>query len=161
MREYHLLARPLPRERKKQPASASAGNGAASPHLSRLTAPLGGPVVQRWGETTDAGPASGISYEAAPSASVVSPCSGRVAFAGPFRSYRRLLILECGHGYDAVLAGLDRLIVRPGVTVQAKEPVGIMPPQDPHRPSEHHRLYFELRRDGRPIDPGPILLGKG
>ena len=65
--------------------------------------------MRAWGDATDAGPATGISYQAAAHARVVSPCGGRVVFAAPFRSYGSLLILDCGGGYHAVLAGLERL----------------------------------------------------
>ena len=50
---------------------------------------------------------------------VVAPCAGRVAFAGPFRSFGVLIILDCGAGYHFVLAGLDRLDVQAGTAVQA------------------------------------------
>jgi septal ring factor EnvC (AmiA/AmiB activator) len=62
------------------------------------------------------------------------------------------LILETTLGYDAVLAGLDRVDVRPGDQVLAGEPVGLMPRNDPVE-----RLYFELRQNGRGLDPAPWL----
>ena len=92
---------------------------------------MAGSVVRGLGEAGRAGPANGVSYQAAPGARVVSPCAGRVVFAGPFRSYGLLLIVDCGGGWHAVLAGLDRLDAQAGQRVRAGEPVGVMPDWDP------------------------------
>ncbi len=130
--------------------------GSAAAPRGQLTAPVAGSVYRSWGDSTDAGPATGISYHAAPAARVVSPCAGRVEFAAPFRSYGLLMILDCGGGYHAVLAGLDRLDAKVGQDVRAGEPVGVMPGWEPgtgSRPS----LYVELRHDGQPVNPAPWL----
>lgn len=139
--------------------SAPVGDGtlaaASAPH-GQLTAPVVGTVVRSWGDPTDAGPATGISYRAAPSARVVSPCSGSVSFAAQFRSYGLLLIVDCGGGYHAVLNGFNRLDVKAGQQVRAGEPVGVMPGWDPaagKRPS----LYIELRHGAQPVNPAPWL----
>ena len=129
--------------------------GLAQPK-GQLIAPVAGTVVRAWGEATEAGPATGVSYQAAPGARVVSPCTGRVDFADRFRSYGLLLIVDCGGGYRGVLAGFDRLDVQPGQSVQAGQPVGVMPNWDPgtaHRPA----LYVELRHGGKPVNPAPWL----
>jgi septal ring factor EnvC (AmiA/AmiB activator) len=132
--------------------------GAAHPG-GQLLAPVAGTVVRTWGEPTEAGPATGISYQAAPAARVVSPCSGRVAFADHFRSYGLLLIVDCGGGYHAVLAGFDRLDTQAGQALQAGQPVGVMPNWEPggQRPA----LYVELRHDGQPVNPAPWLKAHG
>ncbi len=130
-----------------------------------LMAPVAGHIVRGWGDPTDAGPAHGMSYHAPPLARVVSPCNGRVAFAGPFRSFGILLIVDCGGRFHFVLAGLDRLDVVVGAPVQIGEPVGVMPGWDPQfinqsgaaRPA----LYIELRHDGLPVNPAPFLRARG
>jgi septal ring factor EnvC (AmiA/AmiB activator) len=124
---------------------------------SQLVAPVAGTVGRGWGEATDAGPALGISYNTPPSARVVSPCTGRVVFADAFRSYGLLLIVDCGGGYHAVMAGFDRLDVRIGQSVQAGEPVGVMPDWQPGSGGRHPSLYVELRHDGQPVNPAPWL----
>jgi septal ring factor EnvC (AmiA/AmiB activator) len=123
----------------------------------QLLTPVVGNVVQAWGDPTDAGPAVGISYRAAPAARVVAPCAGRVMFAAPFRSYGKLLIIDCGGGYDAVLAGFDRLDAKLGTVLQAGDPVGVMPAWNPASARSHPSLYVELRRDGEPVNPAPWL----
>jgi len=127
----------------------------------QMTPPVAGRIVRAWGEGTDAGPSTGISYQAAPAARVVAPCGGKVMFAGQFRSYGLLLIINCGSGYHAVLAGFDRLDTRVGQSVQTGEPVGVMPAWDPGDAGRRPSLYVELRRDGQPINPAPLLRAGG
>jgi septal ring factor EnvC (AmiA/AmiB activator) len=115
--------------------------------------------VRRWGDQTEAGPAQGLSFRAPPKARVVAPCAGRVAFAGPFRSYGVLIILDCGEGYHFVLAGLDRLDTEAGAAVREGEPLGMMADWDPTGAAPHPALYLELRRSGQPVDPAPFLRG--
>jgi septal ring factor EnvC (AmiA/AmiB activator) len=129
----------------------------------QLLIPVAGRVSRHWGDRTDAGPSTGITYLAPPAARVVSPCGGRVVFGAPFRSFGLLLIVDCGGGYHAVLAGLDRLDARVGGSVQAGEPVGVMPNWDPKgdpQAGSRPGLYVELRRDGRPVDPAPWLKAR-
>lgn len=138
-------------------AAGSAGSIASAAVPARqLAAPVVGSVFRSWGDPTDAGPATGISYHTAPSARVVSPCSGRVDFAAPFHSYGELLIVDCGGGYRAVLAGFEQLNANVGERVRQGEPVGVMPnwvPGSNERPS----LYVELRHGGTPVNPVPWL----
>ena len=96
-----------------QPAGPGLGEA-----RGQLGAPVVGSVVRTFGEPGDGGPATGISFGVPPAARVSAPCGGRVVFAGPFRSYGQLMIVDCGGGYHFVLAGLDRLDVPVGRPVQ-------------------------------------------
>ena len=136
-------------------ATASLPSGAAP--RGQLTAPVAGSVLHGWGSPGDAGPATGITYQAPPAARVVAMCGGRVVFAAPFRSYGLLLIVDCGGGYHAVMAGFQKLDAAVGQLVRAGEPVGAMPAWTPGQSGARPALYVELRRDGQPIDPGPWL----
>ncbi len=98
--------------------------------------------------------ARGITIEGRSGAQVVAPFDGIVAFAGPFRGYGRLLIIEHSEGYHTLLAGLGRIDSRVGQLVLAGEPVGVM------ENSEATSLYVELRRDGQPINPLPWLASR-
>jgi septal ring factor EnvC (AmiA/AmiB activator) len=133
-----------------------AGPGLPPPH-GQLVAPVGGSLVLRFGEPTASGPATGLSFRAPPNARVVSPCGGRAVFAGPFRSFGLLLIVDCGGGYHFVLAGLARLDVQVGRPIEPGEPVGVMPGWDPNSSSDRPALYIELRREGVPVNPSPWL----
>jgi septal ring factor EnvC (AmiA/AmiB activator) len=131
-------------------------------HATMLT-PVAGPVLRTWGSPAEDGPATGITFGSAPGAFVSSPCAGRVAFAAPFRSYGRLLIIECAGGDDVVLAGLERLDAPLGRAVRAGEPVGRMPDYDPGKTRGRPGLYMELRSAGlgQPQDPVPFLKAHG
>jgi len=118
----------------------------------RLDRPVIGTVVRRFGDAGEAGPTEGISYRTGPAASVLAPCAGQVMFAAPFRSYRQLVILDCGGGTLVVLAGLDRLTVKAGAAAKSGIAVGQMAPGG-------GTLYMELRRAGRPVDPSLALHG--
>jgi septal ring factor EnvC (AmiA/AmiB activator) len=141
-------------------ADTATAAGIARPRGS-MTAPVAGRIFRSWGDPTAAGPATGVSYHAPPAARVVAPCGGRVVFATSFRSYGLLLIVDCGGGYHAVLAGFDRLDVKVGQQVAAGEPVGVMPRWEPGASGDRPALYVELRRDGQPVNPAPLLRASG
>ncbi len=125
-----------------------------------LLMPASGPVLRRYGDTDDMGIKSkGISIETRPRAQVVSPADGWVSYAGPFRSYGQVLIINAGGGYHILLVGMDDIHVTQGQFVLSGEPVATMgskPDAEPRsgnaaRPS----LYVEFRKDQKPIDPQP------
>jgi septal ring factor EnvC (AmiA/AmiB activator) len=140
------------------PAAAGSIATGAGPH-GQLQPPVIGVVVKGWGEETDGGPATGVSYHAPPGAHVISPCGGRVVFANMFRSYGLLLIVDCGGGYHVVLSGFDRLDVKLGQSIVSGEPVGVMANWEPGTTAHRPALYVELRHDGQPINPAPWLRG--
>ncbi len=137
--------------------AASLGHGAQG--HGKLTLPVVGKQIRGFGDQTEGGPATGVTYQAPPNARVIAPCSGRVAFADKFRSYGQLLILDCGGGYHAVLSGLERLDAKAGQSVSTGEPVGTMANWEPGGNGRRPALYLELRRDGVPVDPGPWIRG--
>ncbi len=158
-REKHAAEAKAAHEREAalgKPAGGGTLASVAAPK-GQLTAPVAGTVFRSWGDPTDAGPATGISYHAAPAARVVSPCAGRVEFAAPFRSYGLLMILDCGGGYHAVLAGFEHLDATVGEDVRPGEPVGVMPGWEPGSGAPRPSLYVELRHDGQPVNPAPWL----
>ncbi len=162
-KEKHAAAAAEARGRESMaahPSGAGTIAAGAAPH-GQLQPPVIGVVIRGWGEQTDGGPATGLSYHAPPGARVTSPCGGRVVFAEPFRSYGLLLIVDCGGGYHIVLAGFDRLDVRPGQNVLAGEPVGVMPNWVPGSTAKRPALYIELRRDGTPVNPAQWLRPAG
>jgi len=127
---------------------------------ARLPLPAQGSRVLAFGEKTQfGGESKGIVLETRQGAQVTSPCDGWIVYAGEFRSYGQLLIINAGGGYHVLLAGLSQIDVQPGQFVLAAEPVGTMSgwPQRLETTSEKSApvLYVEFRKDGRPIDPGP------
>jgi septal ring factor EnvC (AmiA/AmiB activator) len=121
---------------------------------------LRGPVV---GTLLPPGSGSGpgATYATLPGALVSAPADGKVLFAGPYHKSGYVLILEITRGYDLVLAGLGQVTVRLNDEVLAGEPVGMMPGTpgvlNGNANGNDGRLYFELRRDGKGLDPAPWL----
>ena len=120
--------------------------------------PVQGKLLIRFGEAGSDGAASkGVHFETRPGAQVVSPCDGMVLYAGPFRSYGQLLIIDPGGGYHIVIAGMDRIQVTQGQSVLAGEPVATMgaEPRSGEKTASRPTLYVEFRRDQQSIDPAP------
>ena len=114
----------------------------------QLPMPARGPVVTTFGEEKLKGVVSkGIQIKTRNMAQVTSPFDGSVIFAGPFRGYGNLIIIDHGQGYLTLLAGLESMDVDVGQMLLAGEPVGQMPD------SKEAKLYVELRRNNHPIDP--------
>ena len=128
--------------------------GSFAANKGRLTFPAIGRLVGRFGETDEVGlTAKGIIVQTRPNAPVVAAHDGKVIYAGPFRGYGRIIIIEHGHGFLTLLAGLDRIDVQTGQALLAGEPVGTMRGADSIGDARSRHLYIELRQDGAPVDP--------
>jgi septal ring factor EnvC (AmiA/AmiB activator) len=127
---------------------------------AKLPMPAQGRRALSFGEKTQYGAQSkGMVIETRNAAQVVAPCDGWVVYAGEFRSYGQLLIINAGDGYHMLLAGMSQIDVQPGQFVLTAEPVGTMSGGAKNSTASAQTnapvLYIELRKDGRPIDPDP------
>ncbi len=125
-----------------------------------LPLPAQGKRIKNFGGTDETGATlKGISLQTRAEARITAPSDGWVVYAGPFRSYGQLLIINTGGGYHILLAGMSRIDVSLGQFVLAGEPIAVMGPQTTASQggngSSRPVLYVELRKDGRPIDPDP------
>jgi murein hydrolase activator len=126
-----------------------------------LALPVNGVRVHEFGGSDGAGGVEkGISLATRPGAQVTTPCDGWVVYAGPFRSYGQLLILNAGGGYHVLIAGMGRISVNIGQFVLTGEPVATMGTTSQVASilaanASQPVLYIEFRKDGTPIDPGP------
>jgi murein hydrolase activator len=127
-----------------------------------LPLPVNGKQILAFGDKNDiGGTTQGISIATLPSAQVSSPADGWVVYAGPFRSYGQLLILNTGDGYHVLLAGMERIDVQLGQFVLAGEPVAVMAAEQLAAAgavavgATQPVLYVEFRKDGASIDPAP------
>jgi septal ring factor EnvC (AmiA/AmiB activator) len=127
----------------------------------RLPLPITGIKIREFGAPDGlGGTEKGLSVTSRSGAQVTSPCDGWVVYAGPFRSYGQLLILNAGGGYHVLLAGMERISVDLGQFVLTGEPVATMGggPQSAAAVaagSSQPVLYIEFRKDGAPVDPSP------
>jgi septal ring factor EnvC (AmiA/AmiB activator) len=126
-----------------------------------LALPVNGVKIREFGGSDGVGGAEkGISLATRAAAQVTTPCDGWVVYAGPFRSYGQLLILNAGGGYHVLIAGMERISVSIGQFVLTGEPVATMGSTSQIASvlatnATQPVLYIEFRKDGTPIDPGP------
>jgi murein hydrolase activator len=126
-----------------------------------LPLPVSGVKIRDFGSPDGlGGTEKGLWIATRSGAQVTAPCDGWVVYAGPFRSYGQLLILNAGGGYHVLLAGMDRISVDLGQFVLTGEPVASMGggPQSAAAVatgSTQPILYVEFRKDGAPVDPSP------
>ena len=126
-----------------------------------LALPANGVKIRDFGGSDGAGGVEkGISLATRAGAQVTTPCDGWVVYAGPFRSYGQLLILNAGGGYHVLIAGMERISVNIGQFVLTGEPVATMGTTSRVASilatnASQPVLYIEFRKDGTPIDPGP------
>ena len=138
---------------------------AAAPFQSlkgQLVLPVAGKFGRRFGDKDgNGGVMQGDTVATQSDSIVTAPSDGSVLYAGPFRSYGQLLILNAGDGYHVVLAGMSRISVVSGQSVLAGEPVGAMGEARVASASAETlgntlpELYVEFRKDGKPVDPAP------
>ncbi|MGC2855011.1 murein hydrolase activator EnvC family protein [Novispirillum sp. DQ9] len=149
-------ARPPPAKATEAAAPAAAAAGRPLDQVrGAMPMPARGTLVTRYGESDAAGTTSrGIVIATRPAAQVIAPSDGVVAFAGAFRGYGQLLIIEHGGGYHTLLSGMSRIDAVVGQRLLAGEPVGGMAPEG------SPTLYVEIRRDGQPVNPLPWLSAR-
>lgn len=122
----------------------------------RLPFPAVGRLTGLYGQPLEGGlTRKGLSIETRDGANVIAPFDGKVVFAGPFRGYGQLLIIDHGEGYHSLLAGLGRIDAAMGQPVLAGEPVAVM-----DNGEGKPELYVEFRRDNQPINPLPWLASR-
>lgn len=128
----------------------------------RLSLPVAGTRVRDFGAPDGAGGTEkGIQISTRAGAQVTAPCDGWVVYAGLFRSYGRLLIINGGGGYHVLLAGMEQITVELGQFVLTGEPVAVMGSGSKLAAAaaaatvSQPALYVEFRKDGNSIDPAP------
>ncbi|MBP1858696.1 murein hydrolase activator EnvC family protein [Rhizobium herbae] len=128
----------------------------------KLAFPVAGSILRRYGDADGTGHSlQGMMLETSAGALVTAPSDGWIVFAGTFRSYGQMIILNPGDGYHVVMSGLEGVTVQQGQFVVAGEPLGTMG----HKrvasatalalETERPTLYIEFRKDGKPVDSRP------
>jgi murein hydrolase activator len=133
----------------------------------RLDYPVQGTKLKQFGDDNGlGGTLDGLAIATSADSNVISPVDGRVEFAGPFRSYGQLLILNVGEGYLVLLAGMNQISAEIGQSIRAGEPLGQMgkgPSSVALIGSETNNaqpvLYIEFRKNNDPVDPSTWWVG--
>ena len=146
------LSGPLPRPARPDQAGAAPAEADARPSgPPPYRLPVVGQLVTGMGEVNDSGVrARGLTLVTQASAQAIAPTAGRVAFAGPYRDYGQILIIDHGGGWTTLITGLHRLTTRVGDAVRQGDPVGVTG-------ARRSNITVELRRNGRPVDIIPLV----
>jgi septal ring factor EnvC (AmiA/AmiB activator) len=137
-----------------QPPVADKGFGA---QRGKLPVPVSGEIVSNFGKQKHAEFNSftfnnGISFTAPHNADIHAVFDGEVIFADNFKGYGNMLIIDHGGGYFTLYAHTSRITKKVGTSVRKNEIVAHVGDSDSSRGSQ---LYFEIRYQGKPVDPGP------
>ncbi|MBX5037671.1 murein hydrolase activator EnvC family protein [Rhizobium lentis] len=134
---------------------------------AKLELPVAGDILRQFGDADGTGhEAMGVTVATNPETVVTAPADGLVVFAGAFRSYGQMIILDAGDGYHLVLSGMDTINTRQGKFVFSGEPLAVMGAKrvasatalalETDRPT----FYIEFRKDGKPVDSRPWWTAK-
>ncbi len=146
------LPGPLPRPGAESEEAAPAILRPAPTRPPPFRLPVAGSLVTGLGEISEAGVRSrGLTLSTWAGAQIVAPAAGRVIYAGRFRGYGNIVILDHGDGWSSLVAGLDRMLVRVGDAPVQGTPLGSAPK------GEAPRITIELRRKGQPVDLAQLL----
>ena len=155
------------RARRKREAALQQPRLAFAGIRGKLAFPAQGQIVKRFGQEDGLGGRMlGTAIATRNGAQVTAPADGQVEFAGPFRSYGEVLILNPGDGYHILLAGMGTITAATGEFLRAGEPVGQMGngPSSVTLLGEGVQdgrpvLYIEFRNNTEAIDSGPWWIG--
>lgn len=115
--------------------------------LGAYVLPVPGRILTGFGDVIEGKPRSrGIMLAVRPGAQAVAPAAGRVAFAGEYKGYGHIVIVEHEGGWTSLVTGLAQLDTQVGANLVAGAPIGIAGSSDPV-------VNVELRQDGKPVNP--------
>ena len=141
------------KEKNKKQVETSVAKANKAPR--NIALPVNGTIYTKFGDKDDIGAKSkGLTLATISSARVTTPLSGTVKFAGPFKHYKQILIIEHDDGYHSLIAGLSEIDTVVGAQLSAGEPVGVS------NNSAESKIYYELRKNGEPINPQKLLLAQ-
>lgn len=108
--------------------------------------PVSGRIVTGFGDVISGARSVGVTLAPAAGAQVVAPAAGRIVFAGDYRGYGRIVIIDHDGGWTSLVTNLGRLDVAVTARVVQGSPLGLA---GPGRPT----VAIELRKDGTPVNP--------
>ena len=143
-----LAQLPGPLQRPAQPGEIVPGAVPWSTASAPWRLPVAGKLVTGFGEVSDGGVTSrGLTFAVASETEVAAPAAGKVVFAGSFRDYGNVVIIDHKGGWTTLISCLGALSVRLGQPVAQGASIGTA------QSGDDRRVTVELRRKGRPVDP--------
>ncbi len=136
------------------------GDGLAA-FKGRLNPPVDGRLVVGFGKqvmtkTGIAGASKGVEFAAAAGAEVRAVANGKVIFSGRMPVLGNILILDHGERYYTLYGRLAAAQVERGSEVALNQPIGAVGEAD----VDGRSFYFEIRKNGAPVNPQPFLRQK-
>ena len=116
------------------------------PRVARVASDFGDRRGGSWHQGTDLSAPKGTP--------VWATADGKVVLAEREGAYGRTVVIDHGNGLSTRYAHLKRIKVRPGERVRRGDTLGTVGASG--RASGSH-LHYEVRREGRPVDPAPFL----
>ncbi|MBO7098204.1 MAG: peptidoglycan DD-metalloendopeptidase family protein [Alphaproteobacteria bacterium] len=143
--EDEISSEPIKSEPSYQIAKLTGATG-------QFVRPVRGELLTSYGQELSKGVTSkGVVFKTRPNAQVVAPYDGTVVFSGPFKGYGNLIIISHNSDVVSLIAGMQSVDTENGQMLLAGEPVGLMPDSDTAK------LYMEIRKNKKPINPLPWL----
>lgn len=147
-----MAARPQPKPGKPGAGVESEARDAGEDEASLM--PVSGRIARTFGSKDTYGITSrGLTLTAKAGTRIVAPMGGKAVFVGPFKGYGTIVILQHTGGLHSLLAGFGKVDLELGQKVLAGEPIGQVAAGKNSGPGE---IYFELRRNGEPINPQSV-----
>lgn len=141
-----------------QSAGVRARKAEKMPKAGAASLPVSGSVITHFSEPDDFGaPSQGVRIESRAGALVTAPMGGVVRFAGDFKNYGNMVILEHEKGWHSLVAGLEKIDTVVGQSVSAGEPLGALRRSSPSGGGPV--LYYELRHNGKAVNPSDKFAG--
>lgn len=117
--------------------------------------PVQGVITIGYGQTNTIGAKSdGLYIKPESDGFVVTPVAGKIRYTGEFKNYGNMIIVEHKKNYFSLIAGLDKIDTVVGQVLSAGEPIGQIKGS-----SLEKMLYYELRRNSKPVNPLSELRG--
>ena len=115
---------------------------------SRIKMPVSGEIISDYGEGKDQhNLKNGLVFKVNEDSFVTSPMDGTVVYANKFKSFGNLVMIKDNKGFTSVLIGMRSLLISTGNDVLAGEPIAKI------SSTLQSQLYFELRENGKIVDP--------
>ena len=132
---------------------------AALPRAGKAQPPMSGRLLIGYKEPDAFGaPSEGVTIEGRPRALIVAPMGGIVRFTGYFKNYGTMVIIEHENKYHSLIAGFEKVDTLVGQRVGAGEPLGKLHKK---KRGKTPKLYYELRKNSKPVNPATRLSGIG
>lgn len=139
------------------PRSVAVPNQGLGAQKGRLSLPVRGTIVDRYGrhkhpEFDSFTVSNGISVSAPAGSPIHAVYDGEVIFADYFKGYGNMIIVDHGDGFFSLYAHASSMAKRVGAKVSKNEVLASVGDVDS---SKGPMLYFEIRYQGKPVDPSP------